>query len=163
MYSTRYGVLLAIAGTGLAAAGDITFNKEILPILQKNCQTCHRPGEIGPMPLLTYQEARPWAKSIKAAVVTRKMPPWLADPKYGHFANDRSLSEKDIRTIVSWVDAGRPRVTRRTNPLPCTGARAGTFSRILFFKCPTLIRYLRRELSNIFTLSSRRASPRTLG
>ncbi len=77
-------------------AASVTFNKDVLPILQKNCQGCHRPGEIAPMSLLTYAEARPWAKAMKAAVITRKMPPWFADPKYGHFANDRRLSDAEI-------------------------------------------------------------------
>ena len=84
----------------------VTFNKDVLPILQRNCQTCHRPGEIAPMSLLTYKDARPWAKSIKTAVVTRQMPPWFADPAYGHFANNKSLSDADIKTLVAWADTG---------------------------------------------------------
>src|SRR5437016_11986071 len=84
----------------------VTFNKDVLPILQKNCQTCHRPGQIAPMSLVGYKEARPWAKAMKAAVVSRKMPPWFADPQYGHFTNDRSLNQSDINTIVKWVDSG---------------------------------------------------------
>ena len=77
-----------------SAAGAVTFNKHVLPILQKNCQTCHRPGEIAPMSFLTYADARPWAKAIKAAVVKRQMPPWFADPAYGHFANDKRLTAR---------------------------------------------------------------------
>ena len=73
--------------TGVAVFAAPTFNKDVLPIVQKHCQECHRPGEIAPFSLLNYTDARPWAKSIKAAVVTEKMPPWFADPKYGHFAN----------------------------------------------------------------------------
>ena len=73
--------------------GAVTFNKDVLPILQKNCQTCHRPGEIAPMSFLTYNETRPWAKGMKEAVVSRQMPPWFADPAYGHFANDRRLND----------------------------------------------------------------------
>src|SRR5438477_4957642 len=75
----------------------VTFNKDILPILQKNCQICHRPGEIAPMSFLTYQDTRPWAKAIKSAVVSRKMPPWFADPAYSHFANDKRLNDADIK------------------------------------------------------------------
>ena len=75
----------------------VTFYKDVVPILQKNCQTCHRPGQIAPMSLLTYKEARPWAKAMKAAVVSRKMPPWFADPRYGHFNNDRSLRSEERR------------------------------------------------------------------
>jgi hypothetical protein len=95
-----------------------TFNKDVLPILQKNCQTCHRPGEIGPMPLLTYEGTRPWAKSIKQAVAARKMPPWFADPKFGHFANDRRLSSADIRVIEEWADAGAPEGDPKDRPAP---------------------------------------------
>jgi hypothetical protein len=87
-------------------SAPLTFNKDVLPILQKNCQTCHRPGQIAPMSFLTYQSTRPWAKAMKAAVVSRKMPPWFADPRYGHFANDRSLKQSDIDTLVKWVDGG---------------------------------------------------------
>src|SRR4029453_6764303 len=86
--------------------GAVTFNKDVMPILQKNCQTCHRPGEIAPMSFLTYKDARPWAKAIKTAVVNRQMPPWGADPNYGHFANDRRLSDSDIRTLSAWADGG---------------------------------------------------------
>src|SRR5262249_30655691 len=75
---------------------------------QRNCQSCHRPGQIGPMSLLTYQDARPWARSIKAKVEARQMPPWFADPQHGQFANDRSLKQSEIDTIVKWADAGAP-------------------------------------------------------
>src|SRR5215475_10728395 len=74
-----------------------TFTKDVLPILQKNCQSCHRPGEIAPMSFLSYADTRPWAKAIKTAVVTRQMPPWFADPAFGHFANDRTLSDATIK------------------------------------------------------------------
>src|SRR5258705_8412959 len=89
-------------------ATSVTFHKEVLPILQKNCQTCHRPGSIAPMSLLTYEDARPWARSMKAKVASRQMPPWFADPQYGMFANDRSLKQADIDTIVKWADTGAP-------------------------------------------------------
>jgi hypothetical protein len=85
---------------------SVTFNKEVLPILQKRCQDCHRAGEAAPMSLITYQDARPWAKSIRQAVVTKKMPPWFADSHYGKFSNDRSLSQAEIDTLVAWVDGG---------------------------------------------------------
>src|SRR6476660_6579470 len=89
-----------------AGIGSPTFSKDVLPILQKNCQTCHRPGQIGPMSLLTYQDARPWARSIKAKVESRQMPPWFADLQHGQFANDRSLPQADVDTIVKWADNG---------------------------------------------------------
>src|SRR5437879_4364162 len=90
------------------SAGSVTFAKDVAPILQKNCQTCHRPGEAAPFSLLTYEEARPWAASMKRAVRQKSMPPWFADPTFGHFANDRSLTEREISTIVAWVNAGAP-------------------------------------------------------
>lgn len=102
------------------AAPAPTFNRDVLPILQKNCQSCHRPGEVAPMSLLGYAEARPWAKSIKNAVATRKMPPWFADPAYGHFANDRRLSQADIDTLVAWADNGAPEGDAKDKPAPVT-------------------------------------------
>jgi len=86
-----------------------TFTKDVAPIFYKSCVTCHRPGEVAPMSLLSYQEARPWSRAIKDKVLTREMPPWHADPKYGKFRNDRSLSQAEIDTITAWVDAGAPK------------------------------------------------------
>ncbi|MBZ5619049.1 MAG: cytochrome c [Acidobacteriia bacterium] len=104
-----------------AAAGSsqpATFNKDVLPVLQKNCQSCHRPGEVAPMSFLTYQEARPWAKAIKAAVLSRKMPPWFADAKYGHFLNERKLTEAETKALVSWADNGAPEGDAKDKPAP---------------------------------------------
>jgi mono/diheme cytochrome c family protein len=89
--------------------GKTTFYKDVLPILQDHCQTCHRPGEVAPMSLLTYEDARPWAVAIKMAVTTKKMPPWYADPQYGHFANERKLTPEEIKTLVTWVAGGAQR------------------------------------------------------
>src|SRR5437868_15251562 len=101
------GLLTAMAvWAAPPTASNITFAKDVLPILQKNCQNCHRPGQVAPMSLISYKEARPWAKAIKAAVTMRKMPPWFADPKYGHFTNDRSLKQSEIDTLVKWADSG---------------------------------------------------------
>src|SRR4051812_44567828 len=98
---------LAIAAAGTAASGSpATFNRDVLPILQAKCQRCHRTGEMAPMSFLTYREARPWAKAIKEAVVTRKMPPWFAEK--GHFANDPTLSSEQVAKLVSWADNGAP-------------------------------------------------------
>ncbi|MBX9599617.1 MAG: cytochrome c [Bryobacteraceae bacterium] len=94
---------MAAAATG---SSQPTFHKDVLPVLQKNCQSCHRPGEAGPMHFTDYKSTRPWAKAIKQAVQTRKMPPWFADPAHGKFANDRSLAEADIKTLVAWADGG---------------------------------------------------------
>jgi len=103
-------LLTALAVAGAAVASDssspVTFSKDVLPILQKNCQSCHRPGQIAPMSLLTYQDARPWAKAIKAAVTAKQMPPWFADSKSRHITNDRSLKQSDIDTLAKWVDSG---------------------------------------------------------
>src|SRR5258705_4079805 len=87
-------------------AQALTFNRDVLPILQKNCQVCHRPGEIAPMSLLTYEDARPWARAMKTAAVTRRMPPWFADPAYGRFAHDRRLTDAEIATLGARADAG---------------------------------------------------------
>ncbi len=113
----RILIALLACAIGLSAE-SVTFNKNVAGILQKNCQECHRPGEIGPMSLLSYQEARPWAKAIKQAVVTKKMPPWFADPAYGHFSNDRRLSDADLKTLVAWVDAGAPEGDAKDKPKP---------------------------------------------
>ena len=106
--SVGLAALVATDGGTSAADTPLTFTKDVLPILQKNCQSCHRPGQIAPMSLLNYEETRPWARSIKAKVVARQMPPWFADPQHGKFANDRSLAQSDIDTIVKWVDGGAP-------------------------------------------------------
>src|SRR5262252_10196809 len=111
---------LAVAVTAIAfdQSSQVTFSKDILPILQKNCQTCHRPGQVAPMSLIGYKETRPWAKAIKAAVTARKMPPWFADPKYGHFTNDRSLKQSDIDTLVKWADTGATEGNPKDAPAP---------------------------------------------
>src|SRR5476651_2390412 len=90
------------------AAAAPTFNKEVAPILYKNCTNCHRPGEIAPMSLLTFKDARPWAKSIATQVSKGAMPPWHADPLHGEFLNDRRLSDADKNIIVKWASAGAP-------------------------------------------------------
>jgi hypothetical protein len=110
MTKAFWAAVVIFAGTAFAA-DSITFHKDIEPILQNNCQSCHRPGQAGPMSLLSYENVRPWAKAMKNAVVTRKMPPWFADARYGHFANDRSLKQTDIDTIARWADRERPRAT----------------------------------------------------
>src|SRR6266849_4917267 len=102
---------LAFSTTAASAAASApTFTKDVAPILFNNCAICHRPGEVAPMSLLTYEDARPWAKAIKRKVVSREMPPWFADPANSSlkFNNDRRLSQKDIDTLVAWVDGGTP-------------------------------------------------------
>ena len=105
--------LIAVVGSvlgasTLAAQTTPTFYNDVLPILQANCQGCHRPGEVAPMSLLTYEQTRPWARGIKAAVASRQMPPWFADPNFGHFANERRLVEREIATLSAWADGGAP-------------------------------------------------------
>ena len=87
----------------------ITFNKEIVRILAKSCMSCHHTGGLAPMPLTTYQEARPWAKAIKEEVLERRMPPWHSVTGYGEFANDPSLAAREIDFITAWVDGGAPK------------------------------------------------------
>lgn len=102
----RPAVFLLLPVT-LFGAGP-TFFRDVAPILQKHCQSCHRTGDIAPMPLVTYREARPWARAIRDAVSAKKMPPWFADPCCGVFANDRSLSALEIGTLIAWADQGAP-------------------------------------------------------
>ncbi len=103
------GVALALPGAASAQQSkQITFSKDVAPILQAKCQSCHEPGSIGPMSLVTYQDARPWARSIKQRVQSRQMPPWHIDRSVGvqKFKNDMSLSDEQVATIVEWVDQG---------------------------------------------------------
>jgi hypothetical protein len=106
MHLMLAGFAVAMTLQATEQSSPVTFNKDVLPILQKNCQSCHRPGQVAPMSLLTYKDARPWAKAIKTAVSLRKMPPWFADPAHGKFANDRSLSEQEKQVLTAWADGG---------------------------------------------------------
>src|SRR5580704_4840148 len=99
-------VAFTLFSTAVYAAPPVTFHKNVEPILQNRCQGCHRPGEAAPMSLLTYQQTRPWAKAIRTAVLIGKMPPWQADPHYGKFVNDPSLTASEKETIVAWIDGG---------------------------------------------------------
>src|SRR5436305_7212381 len=107
------GAALALAAPAVAAdtpSKPVTFAKDVAPIFQAKCQECHQPNSIAPMSLITYQDARPWARSIKERVATRQMPPWHIDPSVGvqKFKNDMSLSADQMDTIVRWVDEGAP-------------------------------------------------------
>src|SRR2546430_5384788 len=88
----------------LSAAAPPTFTRDIAPILYKHCATCHHPNDIAPMPLLSYKQVRPWAASIKEATLSRKMPPWKADPRVGKWSNDPRLNDAEIAAIKAWVD-----------------------------------------------------------
>jgi len=103
-------LLLSCLGfAAVAAAETPSFSKDVAPIFYSSCVSCHRPGEVAPMSLISYEDVRPWAKSIRAKVASREMPPWGADPHYGTFKDDRSLSTAQIETIVTWADGGAPR------------------------------------------------------
>src|ERR1043165_2677161 len=120
MKRTAFAVLAVAALAPSAFAQGVTFTKDIAPILQRSCQNCHRQGAIAPMPLLTYQEVRPWAKSIKAKVTAREMPPWYIDRHVGitKFKDDPSLSDAEIATIAKWADAGAPQGNPADMPAP---------------------------------------------
>ncbi len=125
------GALLTLSGPSIAAdssnntgagpAGKpVTFAKDVAPILQEKCQDCHRKNSMAPMSLITYEETRPWAKSIRQRVIARQMPPWHIDRTVGvqQFKNDMSLSDAQIDTIVRWVDAGAPLGDLKDMPPP---------------------------------------------
>jgi len=101
-------VLLVMSGPTASTSNEPipTFSKDVAPIFYKSCTGCHRPGEIAPMSLLTYKDARPWAKSIRDKVSNREMPPWHADPKHGEWRNDRRITQEAINTILAWVNNG---------------------------------------------------------
>ncbi len=100
------GMFAQPSGQASETSRDVNFSKDVAPIIYQKCAECHRPGEAAPMSLLSYKEARPWAKSIREKVARREMPHWDADPNHGQFANDPRLSQQEIETIVSWVDNG---------------------------------------------------------
>ena len=116
--------LVAVSAPALAAgdtpSSPVTFSRDIAPIFQEKCQQCHQPNSIAPMSLITFENVRPWARSIRQRVVTRQMPPWHIDPSVGvqKFKNDMSLSDAQIDTIVRWVDAGAPEGDPKDMPRP---------------------------------------------
>src|SRR5262249_54579805 len=133
MKGTNKARLVAVLSVGLtvlvsgfvtsgraAAPADVTFAKDVAPIFQRSCQNCHRPDSIAPMSLLTYEDARPWAKAIKQNVVLRNMPPWHIDPNIGisKFKNSVALADQEITTIAQWVDAGAPKGDPADMPRP---------------------------------------------
>ena len=111
---------LPILAADAGASTPVTFTRDVAPLFQEKCQDCHRKGTAAPMSLVTYEETRPWAKSIRQRVITRNMPPWHLDKTVGiqHFANDRSLTDAQIATIVRWVDSGAPMGDPKDMPPP---------------------------------------------
>src|SRR5438105_15488835 len=122
--SVALGALFAAAPAAVAAdaraAAPVVFTKDVAPILQDKCQACHQPNSIAPMSLITYEETRPWARSIRNRVAARQMPPWHIDRSVGvqKFKNDMSLTDRQIDTIVRWADAGAPQGDPRDMPPP---------------------------------------------
>ena len=108
------------AETAGGAGKDLTFTKDVLPIFQRSCQSCHRPGAIAPMSLISYEDVRPWARSIKRYVETREMPPWYIDRRIGiqDFKDDPSLTDEEIATIQQWVEIGAPKGNPEDAPPP---------------------------------------------
>ena len=116
MRSLVFLLMPLAASAATPAPAGVTFYRDVLPILQKRCQACHRPGEAGRGSFLSYDTTRPWAQAIKAKVLARQMPPWFANPEFGHFLNDRRLAAAEIETLVSWVDAGAPEGDPKDRP-----------------------------------------------
>ena len=123
----QIALLFIAAGVGLAQSP--TFDKDVAPILEQHCQACHRPGEVAPMPLLSYSDARTWAKAIKTAVLSRKMPPWYADPHVGTFSNDPTLKQAEIDALVKWADNGAPEGNPSDAPAPRKFAEGWTIGK----------------------------------
>ena len=125
-WRTAFGLVLIVSLVTLSypvvaaenAAGDPTFNEDIAVILYDNCASCHRAGQMAPMALTSYRDARPWARAIKGKVLAREMPPWYADPRYGSFRNEMTLTQDEIDTLVAWADAGAPEGTGEAPQLP---------------------------------------------
>jgi hypothetical protein len=125
---------VALPAIATAQTRAVTYHEDVVPVLQKHCQTCHRPGEAAPFSMLTYKDTRPWASSMKRAAVSRKMPPWHADPTVGHFGNDRRLSQEEIDVIARWADTGAAEGDPKKAPAPLTfveGWNIGTPDKIL--------------------------------
>ncbi len=113
-------ILLLLCGRAAYAEDPITFDNQVVRILQQHCQTCHRPGNIAPMSFLTYADVRPWARSIKSAVLTGQMPPWKPVDAHGIFKGERSLTAQEIQTLTAWVDGGSPEGNAADMPLQST-------------------------------------------
>jgi hypothetical protein len=118
--SLGFVTVFAICGGTAYADGPVTFNNQIVRIFQQHCQTCHRPGNIAPFSLLTYADARPWARAIKDQVILKTMPPWKAVNSHGVFSGERSLTDQEIQTISQWVDNGAEEGAASNLPDPIT-------------------------------------------
>jgi peroxiredoxin len=114
------GCVIGRSARAAAPTATVTFTRDVAPVLQKHCLECHRPGQIGPMALLSYEKTKAWADTIREVVSERRMPPWHADPHFGKFANDRSLPDAARQTLLTWIDQGCPRGDDRDLPPPAT-------------------------------------------
>src|SRR5205823_4880723 len=110
-----FTIVVAAQEKAAVATPEVTYNKDVAPILQKHCVACHRPNDIAPMSLMTYDEVLPFARLIRESVVQRKMPPWHADPAFGEFSNDARLTDEDIAIIDAWVQSGTKRGEARAS------------------------------------------------
>src|SRR5262245_45747946 len=126
----RIAFVFAVVAAIPFTANAQTFTKDVAPIMMRSCVSCHRPGQVAPMSLLTYEDARPWARAIKTRVSRREMPPWNLDPTVGikEILDDPSLSEKEIDTIVKWVDGGAAKGDPNDMPAAPKFANADTWS-----------------------------------
>ena len=136
-----YSMPARAADAATVAAPAPTFARDVAPIFQQKCQACHRPDSIAPMSLVSYDEARPWARSIRTRVAARQMPPWHLDKTVGvqHFDNDASLSDAQIDTILKWVDAGAPAGNLKDMPPPVKWPGGDTWEFAAKFGQPDLI------------------------
>ena len=115
----RIGLFLGVVATSTATINStVTYYRDVLPILQNHCQSCHRPGQVAPMSFQSYRETRPWAEAMKYAVLAKKMPPWLAEKQYAPVADHSKLKLNEIETIVRWVDEGAPAGDPKDAPPP---------------------------------------------
>jgi hypothetical protein len=124
-FSTALVACVSLGASTMQAgpARAVTFHRDVQPILQQRCQVCHRAGEAAPFSMAAYREVRPWAKAIREAVLTRKMPPWFADAAPGTFSNDNRLSQQEIDTLIAWVDQGAPAGDPKEAPKPIAFAQ----------------------------------------
>ncbi len=128
-YTIAVTILAIVPFTGGARAADVTegrvtFQRDVLPILAKHCQNCHRPGQVAPMSFLTYETTRPWARQIKVVVTVKKMPPVVGSPHYMVLTQGEGLTQAEITTLVKWVDEGAPQgAASGAKPTPGKGSK----------------------------------------
>ena len=105
-FRSFYVAVVLMSFSALGGSAEVTYSRDVAPILYQHCTVCHHPNDIAPMSLMDYKSARPWAQAIRQAVLLKKMPPWFADRSIGHFANDPTLSDSERQSVVAWVDQG---------------------------------------------------------